>query len=451
MSHGLATSPARWLRPCLFLLFGVALSGCGGGGGGSHSSGITYTVNGPLLKSTGVANQFYVYVGSNLFNSGSGDFEVPNNPWINVKICEPTNPTNCQTLTAVVSDTGSYGLRVLYAALNASLNLTAETPPAGSGTLAECVQFGGGFSTWGSVRKALITLGTETTTQAVPIQVVNDPSLPSAPTDTNCTDANSQGVAAYTPATNAGYLAGNAILGLGVFRHDFGNYYSCASGTCTAISAATMLANESLEVQNPVWLMTTDNNGILFSLPAVPADGAPNQTGTITLGINTESNNKITTQTVFPVDPAGTDAGDFDTTFPASGAGSTLYHQSFLDTGTNTLMFPNNTNIATCSDGFYCPTNSSSQPTSVNLSALAAGYNGTPTGTVAFQIANADSTLFTTSNFAFNDLGAPLAKIFDWGLPFFYGVPVFEALNGQAVSGSPGGQAAGPFYAFTPP
>jgi Protein of unknown function (DUF3443) len=61
---------------------------------------------------------------------------------------------------------------------------------------------------------------------------------------------------------------------------------------------------------------------------------------------------------------------------------------------------------------------------------------------VTFTIANADA-LFSTSNAAFNDLGATDFGAFDWGVPFFFGRNVFVAIDGQQT---PSG--LGPYWAY---
>jgi hypothetical protein len=73
---------------------------------------------------------------------------------------------------------------------------------------------------------------------------------------------------------------------------------------------------------------------------------------------------------------------------------------SFIDSGSNGLFFDDPT-IPDCASplsGFYCPTSL------LNLSATAAGQNGN-SSPVHFEVSNA-STLSSSENFAFNDLGA---------------------------------------------
>ena len=77
----------------------------------------------------------------------------------------------------------------------------------------------------------------------------------------------------------------NGILGVGLFPFDGGFYYNCAPLPCTSVAVPG-----SQQVQNPVGLLPVDNNGVLVALPSVPASGSPSVTGSLILGIGTESN-----------------------------------------------------------------------------------------------------------------------------------------------------------------
>ena len=112
--------------------------------------------------------------------------------------------------------------------------------------------------------------------------------------------------------------------------------------------------------------------------------------------------------------------------------------QSYIDSGTNSLSF-NDNSIPQCTGndaGCFCPTST------VSLTAENKGLNGV-TSTVSFSIANTD-TLFGTNDTAFNDLGGPGSNgSFAWGFPFFLGRAVYVALQGATT---PGG--AGPYFAY---
>ncbi len=70
----------------------------------------------------------------------------------------------------------------------------------------------------------------------------------------------------------------------------------------------------------------------------------------------------------------------------------------------------------------------------MSLSAINTGSNGTPHN-VSFQVANLNN--INNNDFAISDAGGPASSVsgvganyFDWGLPFFYGNTVFDAIEG---------------------
>jgi len=356
-----------------------------------------------------------------LVNSG------PNNDYVNglftsVTICVPGTST-CQTVSGILVDTGSSGLRVLSSALN--LALPQQT--SGGAPIAECGQFQDGF-TWGPVQMADIKLSGETAANT-PIQVIGAPQFSTIPQD--CANSG-------TSEDTLDDLGVNGILGLSVFKDDCGPacasngssnpgfYYSCPSTGCVVISQTS-----SRQLQNPVWLFATDNNGVMIQLPSVASGGAATLTGSLVFGIGTQSDNPLGTARVFTTDAAG----NFTTVFNGQSYGS-----SFIDSGSNGFFFldSNASGLPICPDtgDFYCP----SSPRA--LSATTRGGNGT-TASVAFSIDNADTLLRNLKFSVFGELGGPNAGAFDWGLPFFYGRTVFTAIEGQAT---PGG--AGPYWAF---
>jgi hypothetical protein len=184
------------------------------------------------------------------------------------------------------------------------------------------------------------------------------------------------------------------------------------------------------QVQNPVPLFSTDNNGVIIELPAV-SGGEPSTTGSLVFGIGTQSNNALGGATVYASDASG----NFTTTYK-----SVAYPSSFIDSGSNGFFFLDSSTagIPDCSDatGFYCP------GSTVNLSAKNQGTNGS-SGTVSFSIANADTLFANQADFVYGDLGGQFSGAFDWGLPFFFGRNVFVAIQGQSA---PGGTA--PYWAY---
>jgi hypothetical protein len=225
----------------------------------------------------------------------------------------------------------------------------------------------------------------------------------------------------------------NGILGIGLFRQDCGPvcvansnntlYFSCNGGSC--MGSAVPLTDQ---VQNPIWLLPSGNNGLVLTLPNVPSSGARTVSGSLILGIDTAVNNTPAAG----VSVLLTDANGFITTVYK---GNT-FAQSIIDSGSNGFFFPD-ASLPDCTaplDPFYCPSDT------VNLSAMMFGISGGQT-IVPFQVANTQQ-LVQTNNAAFNNLGGDF-PIFDWGLPFFLGRTVFVGIEGQSSS-----LGTGPFFAF---
>jgi hypothetical protein len=400
---------------CVLLLLvalQLVLASCGGGGSSSSAAPPTPASNSVTVDvNFGPANNYV------------------NGLFADVTICVPGS-TNCQTVQNVMIDTGSEGLRLLSSQVN--LTLPALSDNNGNG-LQECVAFADGSYVWGPVVSADIEMAGEKAA-SVPIQVINA-SGEGLPVPSQC--ASSGGPNLNTVAA----LGANGILGLGNFRQDCGGactavssqapsvYYLCPNSVCRV--TAVTLANQ---LQNPVWLFSQDNNGILISLPSVPSSGAPTVSGSLIFGIGTQSNNGLGTAQVYTTDSSG----NFQTTYK-----NVAYSQSFIDSGSNAIYFLDASTVGSrdCTDakGFYCP------PSTINYVATNTGLNGT-SGQVNFSIANADS-LFNAnngSNAAFDDLGGNDPGAFDWGLPFFYGRNVFVGIEGQT---GPNG-VIGPYWAY---
>ena len=363
------------------------------GGGNGTNNVLSITVNGSLCSS----NSSYL-----------------NKPCVSVTVCAPGTST-CQTIDDVLLDTGSYGLRLFKQVLNVSLVQSIGN----SGSLAECIQFGDGSSDWGPVQIASVILGNEPAVQ-VPIQVV-DSTFGTAPSA--CQNADQS-------PSDAGF---NGILGVGPFAQDCGStcsnstgngmYYACNGSTCSGTSVP--LSNQ---VQNPVALLPQDNNGIIVQLPSVPQGGAASVSGSLVLGIGTQSNNVPSVVTTYTLDQYG----EFITTF------NNRSYYSFIDTGSNGLFFPSSRLLPNCKDDpdWFCPSSTT------NLSSTITGASGSPSSVVSFQIGNFDS-LLSSSNNVFADIGGNEAGGFDWGIPFFFGRDIYMGFEGSASS-----LGNGPYFAY---
>ncbi len=355
--------------------------------------------------------------------------------YASVTVCAPGTTAStaaCQTIDHVTVDTGSYGLRLLKSALYSSLNLPQVT--SGGSAIGECVPFAIG-TTWGSVRYADIYLGGEVA-RNVPIQDIGD--TPGGAGPSYCS---AYGTIQDTQAA----LGSNGILGVGPFRNDCdvclttsigGAYYTCNSSACqsSTVTAAQVVQNPVARFDPNPASAKSDTNGVLIDLPAVSSAGVNNSLpGFLIFGIGTENNNALGSATVYATDQNG----NFITTY-----GTTIMPNSFIDSGSNALFF-NDATIVPCSMNSlapwaYCPLSSP-----LPLSAINTAASGSSTGTVTFSIVNADQ-LFANANVVAGNIGGPGSfGTFDWGLPFFFGRPVFTAISGAST---PAGN--GPYFAY---
>jgi hypothetical protein len=389
----------------------------------------------------------------------------PNGIYTTVTVCEPSSPTTCATIPDVLVDTGSVGLRVL------SANAYNTTTQVGSLSLAwptdtisnvkynlyDCAEYGDGSYTYGPVVLANVQIGGETATQVptsaggtagtgIPINVILAGG--SAPTGAQCTKGGGPSDNSYE------VLGANGILGVGHNPQDcsIGNVNYCTSSTTeitpypyigcpTSGSCIYLEVPLYYQVWNPVAAFPVDNTGVMFSLPSIPAAGQATATGTLTFGINTESNNQITTQTVYELDAYGNFASSIfnGVTYNSTNSGGT-----FLDSGSNFLYISDagtltswlGTTVSLCGGStytdFYCPSSALSVPLKVT------GSNST-SSTVTLSLENASTLLGASPSFAaWDDLGIATCTAscttstdyWDLGLPFFYGLPIFVGISG---------------------
>jgi hypothetical protein len=388
----------------LLLVIGIG-AGCSGGGGSNGS---------PPPRN----NVVRVTVDGDLCSAGS----YLNKPCVQVTVCTP-GTSNCQTISDILLDTGSYGLRIFQNASAGQPLLTVPLfqvrYPSGS-DLAECAAFGGGALTWGPVQTADVYLGNELAS-GVPIQVI-DATFYSSRQSSVCANPER-----YPSDAGAGF---NGILGIGPLIYDYGPYYSCdnTTGNC---STQTPPFNNM--VQNPVALLPNDNNGVVVQLPAVGPGGQPSADGSLLLGVGTRANNTPSGVTTYGLDQDG----NFITIF-----NGTRYSDSFTDTGSNGLFFPGSSSLPPCpypASGWFCP----GSPSLISLSPTIEGASGSPTGQVSFEIGNILILLSSNrSSRVFPDIGGNYPT-FDWGLPFYLGRSVYIGMSG---ANTPIG--AGPYIAY---
>lgn len=355
-----------------------------------------------------------------------------NHAYVTIKVCA-SGTTQCANIDHVLVDTGSSGLRLVRSVLTtAGVTLSAATDAQGQ-TVEECMTFGGG-QTWGPVALADVTVAGEVAAK-LPVQIMDDTNTSASPPAT-C-GANG------TLINDVILIGANGLFGVGVFAQDCGSacvspttplamYYGCTTaGVCTAENIA--LGNQ---VTNPVAMFSTDNNGIIVSLPNLQnANGDTTVTGELTFGIATQADNALPTTALTVL---GADAnGDFTATYN----GGTTALPALIDSGTSTYQFDDPA-IPVCATpawvGYYCPAVAPQSLFAVNTGV--GTYNAT--NTVNFALADPNS--FVAGAAAFIDLGGgPGSTNFTWGMPFFYGRKVYFGIE-QRVSGT----YTGPFYAY---
>jgi hypothetical protein len=407
-----------------FLVLVVA-AGCDGGGAGSsgtESSSPFSLPNGPSLPQITGSNVLPVSVG--------GSSQYVNEPTVSVTICDESS-ANCQTIRNILIDSGDYGLRIFQQVLNSSLAdalAGSQVQINNTQPLYECIQYGDGSGVWGPVELASVTLSGERPV-LVPIQVIGPASFDSSRVCPAAPLLSSPSEALY-----------NGILGIGFFAQDCGDvcainaqngqYFTCSGNTCTPIAAQT-----SIQVQNPVAALQTDNNGVLLRFPSVPIGGSPSVSGYLILGIGTQSNNAPSGVTAYSADNNSGDInyGNFTTNFEGAS------NNGFLDSGSTALFFPSDQIRTITVDGadWFNP------PSLLTLSAANVGYPGGPAGEVDFLVNNFN-TLASSSNNVFSDLAGPGPDgWFDWGLPFFLGRNVYIGIEETTSS-----LGTGPYWAY---
>lgn len=413
--------PAR-LQRVLYLSLAaalVAITGCSGSGGSTAGGG----GSGPSAANT---QAFTV-------NTGPAGGYV-NGAFTSVTVCTPGSTTSCQTIGGILVDTGSSGLRILSSTLTIS---PKQQTGANGAAIAECLPFVDGF-TWGPVQTVDMTIAGEQA-KSLPIQVING-SFSNIPGS-----CSSNGM----PQNDLATLGANGILGIGSFPQDCGGgctvsgpanqglYYACPAGANATCEVTTV--NIANQLQNPIVLFPTDNNGVILQLDSVTGAQA-SVSGSLIFGIGTQSNNALGSATVYALDPG---LGLFTTTFN----GKTYSDLAFLDTGSNAIYYLDSTtaNQPICADAtfWYCPT------TTQNLTATNQAFGGGASGSVDFVVGNGDTLTANLNDGVANGLTGPtdstpaFTYAFDWGLPFFFGRKVYTSIEGQ---NTPAG--TGPYVAY---
>lgn len=425
---------ARMLLPAL--LVALFLVACGGGSSDKASTqGNVYVAgdaNIALAAAPAVASPFNT--AALVVDSGPNRNSV-NQLFTTITLCKPASLTQCQTLSHVLVDTGSTGLRILASVMSSSLQLSPVQGTGGTPVFG-CANFLDGSYAWGPVALADIRIGGEVASNT-PIQVVGKSAY-----NNLARPCSSSGTAIQS--TNQ--LGATAILGVGLNKQDCGSacdpltgnnpqngiYFRCTDTSCSSVSGTTLGIAQQL--QQPVAQFASDNNGLAVVLGNVASNGQVSQTGTLVFGLGTQANNQFGGLTTLLTDAYG----NINTQVAGSGPLSALsLPTSFLDSGSNGLFFDSSITQCVGSNAtFYCPASS--------ISTTAVLQSGSATKSVAFTIGNADSLLSGT-NAAVPALGGTVgdSTTFDWGLPLFYGRTVVIGIEGQASA-----FGTGPLYAL---
>jgi hypothetical protein len=380
----------------------------------------------PTPTPTPVANTATVEVNAGPANNAT------NFLFVTVTVCMPGTAT-CTNVPNVQVDTGSEGLRILSSALGALDPTSGSGLPtlqdSSSDVLQECTQFADTTYVWGPVATADVTMAGEKAS-SVPIQVIA--ATPAFAVPSSCLTLGNGGNLNTTTA-----LGANGIIGLGNFPQDCGGactsassslppmYYVCPSNVCTIPAVA--LNNQ---VANPVALFPADNNGVLISMPKVPAGGAATASGSLIFGVGTQTDNALGSAQIYATDAYG----DIQSTYLG------VAYPAFFDTGSTGIYFLDfaTLGIPDCADipGLYCP----ASPVNYTVTNTDGNGNGT-TGSATFTIANADTQFSNASFAAFSELGGDSGSggstdDVDFGMPFFFGHNVFIGIAGTTVPNS---------------
>ena len=203
--------------------------------------------------------------------------------FVDVTVCNTAK--QCKTVADVLVDTGSSGLRLNRHAL-AGLPLSAVTDVKGR-PLSNWSSFGTG-QLWGTMHWAQVRLGGVATTQAIPIQLYQGPSLFELLP------------AGYEKVDERHQFLGlnNGILGIAPYRHWPKRYFAFDAGDESAFDAewVAVEVDESRQLANPIaYFPAPYDNGSVIKMPEADfGDGGHAALGWLGLGIG------AATEALFP-------------------------------------------------------------------------------------------------------------------------------------------------------
>ncbi len=345
----------------------------------------------------------------------------------------------------MILDTGSTGLRIASAALNASLQPGAGLPlVAGAqapGKLTECEAYISSY-VYGPVVKAdVVIAGKKVGSTQLQVFGASGYMVPRS-----CSSSCSSLGGTETNTTES--FGGNGLLGVSFDTADnYALYYDCPTPNAAACAVDVAYAG----IPNTVTQFAGDNNGVTISLPAIAAGTTTKPVwGTLYFGVATQADNTpaATTLAVANDGSSGQNSGTFNALI--GGAWSVAY----IDSGTDVVYFNDaaDTQLTDCPAngfvaGFYCP--ASAQSLSFGLGN--AGSSPVVFGNLAYTVGNA-SLLYGVSAVATSAVGGPDSSTSTasnssvaFGLSAFYGHTIYFLFNGMSAPGTGlGGSASTP-------
>lgn len=340
-----------------------------------------------------------------------------NTPYITVTVCVP-NTTSCQTLDHILMDTGSVGLKIDASQMN-SLDLPAITQTGSGLPISVCNLYGSGYA-FATANYADVYIAGEKAGN-IPVQIIND-SADQSGVPASCSSEGQQVV--FSDVGARGIIGINPIINV---ANNLNFNYVCSNGSCIPITEGIPVPYLNV---NPVGYFASDNNGQIISLPAATANSNTNLTGTLTFGLNTESNNLIPGN----ISSVLGDPNNFIGKFTVTTEG--VAYDSMFDSGTNHWLFYDAT-IPTCPPDnlVYCP------PTATQWQSVASSYDGS--GTPIAISAGILSPTGYSSIMPFWGIQSSQGSGL-YGLPFYYGKTVYLGFIGSQTS-----MGAGPTWGFT--
>lgn len=356
-----------------------------------------------------------------LIVDGGYNYDAINRPFIALRLCQ-SGTSNCQIFDHILVDTGSTGLRINQSQISSTL-LAALTPITYQNqNVYQCMQYAAGYD-FGQVFSADVRLA-DKFASSISIEIINDGDQTGIPA--TCTGS--------TSFANLNEMGAKGIIGINPYSYPDNNYTSGGvylGSNYTQVNDPTTIPTQ-LNI-NPVAALGSESSGFIMTLPSVTGASNGILEGSLILGLNTESNNMISSllaESLITVVTGSNDSsfpvGFFISSTSAGGVGDT---DSIFDSGTPTYYFYSSMQQCTGSQaGFYCPTstanswNSTITPESgsaISLAVQIIGYSAIDQsimpglGEVA-SYSNLDLTLY--------------------GLTFFFGHSIYVGLMGPAGS-----------------